>query len=629
MSTSAFQNASQFSTRDVNIDNSQINNYFNADNPRDPLELLLKHTTKEATHESVTYSYAPTCHPGTRKIIKIDIMDFIKGSAKPDSLRLAWLSGPAGAGKSCIQRTVVEECLAEDIPACSFFFGRDSGLDSAHGFVATIAHQLCNIVPRFREAIIKRIPFDPSIFKKALILQTHRLVLDPLRDVYKDQKLGWTQPMVVIVDGLDECRDSAQRLQVIYLLQILTQHPTFPFCVIVSSRPEFDILTAFAGETYGSVTRKFLLHDYDAEEDMLAYLVEEFSRIRRTHPARRRLMKNWPTQQIVELLVKMATGQFILLSTVIRYIENGTDAPDRLLNKVIKVASARMAPPDISDNPFVELDALYTEILQSQSPNVNMSQLRLVLHAIPEIWRIVETNSLLAESIDLELGPSPSMLDAFFGLTITDTVLSNLYALLHVPGNSMKNREDEYIRFYHKSMEDYLRTPGRSGDLFQTEADTIIRFTIASIQNLERWSLSLEYPFQDKAAAFGALYLCIRFGWDSLPTHDFSTSRLEHFTDAELAKVLDFDATILLGWIFLYGRSLWPNPNDMLNHMRPQSSPLDGLRDRWLQPIAEGVKILHTCEVSIIALLEVDYHPKHPPTAAEVVQVQEKMPTDV
>ncbi|KAJ2934068.1 hypothetical protein H1R20_g3028, partial [Candolleomyces eurysporus] len=579
---------------------------FDQNHCSDPLELLLKHTTKEATHESVTYSYAPTCHPGTRKIVKIDIMDFINDSAKPDSLRLAWLSGPAGAGKSCIQRTVVEECLAEDIPACSFFFGRDSGLDSADGFVATIAHQLCNIVPRFREAIIKRIPFDPSIFKKALILQTHRLVLDPLRDVYKDQISGWTRPMVIIVDGLDECRDSAQRLQVIHLLRTLAQHPTFPFCVIVSSRPEIDILTAFSGKIYRSVTRKFFLLDYDADEDILAYLVEEFARIRRTHPARRRLNKNWPTQQLVELLVKMATGQFIFPSTVIRYIENGKDAPDRLLDTVFKLPSARMAPSDISDSPFVELDALYTGILQSTSPAVNISHLRLVLHAIPEFWRAVETNSLLAESIDLELGPSSSMLDTFFGVTITDTVLSNLYALLHVPGNSMKNPHDEYIRFYHKSMEDYLKTPGRSGILFQKEADTIVRFTIASIQNLERWSLSLAYPFQDKGAAFGVLYLCIRFVWDSLPTHDdFSTSRLEHFTDAELAKVLDFDATILLAWIILYRRSLWPNPSDMLNHMRPQNSPLDGLRDRWLQPIAEGVKILHTCEVSIITLLEV------------------------
>jgi hypothetical protein len=193
------------------------------------------------------------------------------------------------------------------------------------------------------------------------------------------------------------------------------------------------------------------------------------------------------------------------------------------------------------------------------------------------------------------------MLDAFFGSTLTDLVLPRLYALLHVPSNGTGTWNTEYIHFYHKSMEDYLKTPHRSGDLFQTEADTVAHFVTASIQNLERWSLSLGSPSEDKSATFSVLYLCIRFGWGSLPTHvDGSTSRLESFTDVELVKVLNFDATILLGWIFLFGRFLWPNPTDMLAHMKPQSSPLEGIRDHWLDPIAEGVKLLHTCEVSVV-----------------------------
>ncbi|RXW16895.1 hypothetical protein EST38_g8949 [Candolleomyces aberdarensis] len=273
MSNSLFQNASQFSTGDFNT-----NNYFSADSADSAraLELLLKHTTKEATHESKTYSYAPTCHPSTRKIIKVDIIDFIKESRKT-LLGLAWLSGPAGAGKSCIQRSIVEECLAEDVFAGSFFFRSDFGRDNADGFVATIAHQLCNGAPHFREALLKKISFDPSIFKKSLIVRVHHLIHSPLEDVYESQE--WTDPKVIIVDGLDECRDSAQRLQVIHLLRILTQHPTFPFCVIVSSRPEFDILAAFAGEPYWSITRKFFLYNYDSNEDLMAYLVEEFTHI--------------------------------------------------------------------------------------------------------------------------------------------------------------------------------------------------------------------------------------------------------------------------------------------------------------------------------------------------------------
>ncbi|KAJ2934067.1 hypothetical protein H1R20_g3029, partial [Candolleomyces eurysporus] len=409
MHQSLFQDAKGVNiTGDFNIDNSRTN-YFSPDSPRArALELLLKHTTKEATHESKTYSYAPTCHPSTRSIIKVDMIDFIKESQKT-FLGLAWLSGPAGAGKSCIQRSIVEECLAQDILAGSFFFGSDFGRDNADGFVATIAHQLCNGAPRFQEALLRKISFDPSVFEKSLIVQVQHLVYGPLEIVYKNRE--WTEPRVIIVDGLDECRDSAQRLQVIHLLRTLTQHPTFPFCVIVSSRPEFDILAAFAEEPYRSITRKFLLYNYDSDEDLMAYLVEEFARIRRAHPV---LDKNWPTQQVLETLVRMASGQFIFVSTVIRYIENCLGPPDLLLDQVLKVVSARKAPQNAPGNPFAELDTLYTQILKL---NVNPSfskHTRAILHAIPEIWRVVETNSLLTTSGDLELGPSTWMLDVFF-----------------------------------------------------------------------------------------------------------------------------------------------------------------------------------------------------------------------
>ncbi|KAJ2918193.1 hypothetical protein MD484_g2234, partial [Candolleomyces efflorescens] len=574
-------NASNFSTGDVSFNiqqNNNIKNYFRADSGKDPLELLLQRTTKETTHESVTYSYAPTCHPSTRGIIKTDIMDFIHDSGKPKYLRL------------------VEECLAGNILAGSFFFGRDFGRDNADGFVATIAHQLCNVVPGFREAILKKISFDPSIFDKSLFVQAQRLIFYSLQGV--TDASSW-KPRVIIVDGLDECRDLGQRSQVISLLRTLTQHPIFPFCVIVSSRPEFDIYTAFAEKPLLSLTRKFLLHNYDSDEDLMTYLVEEFARIRRTHPAWRILNKNWPTKQALETLVRTASGQFIFVSTVIRYVESHFEIPDLLLDQVLKFVSAHEASQSITKNPFAELDTLYTEILQLQVPPTLAKHTRLILHAIPEIWRIVETNSLLTMSGDLKLGPSPGMLDAFFGSTLTELVLPRLYALLHVPNNSTGGLNTEYIHFYHKSMEDYLKTPHRSGDLFQSEADTVARFVTASFRNLERWSLSLGSPSEDKAATFSALYLCIRFGWNTLPPHDDGrTPRPEPSTEVELAKVLNFDPTILLGWIFLFGRFLWPNPNDMLTHMKPQSSPLEGIRDHWLDPIAEGVKLLHTCERS-------------------------------
>jgi hypothetical protein len=185
------------------------------------------------------------------------------------------------------------------------------------------------------------------------------------------------------------------------------------------------------------------------------------------------------------------------------------------------------------------------------------------------------------------------MLDSFFGFTpgTTDIVLSQFHALIHTNGN---------ICFYHKSMEDYLKAPERSGDLFQSDVDTAAHFLLASVKNLQRWSRTLRSPTVDDGAAFGALYLCVRFTWKQLiKEYKLYTPTLDTL-NVELPDILGFDLTILLGWVLLYGQQLWPNPNDMLKHMKPQNASLEGLKDRWLDPIAEGVKILHTCEVSLL-----------------------------
>ncbi|KAJ2928566.1 hypothetical protein H1R20_g8512, partial [Candolleomyces eurysporus] len=600
MSSKLFENARQVSTGDVNIDNSRIINNHISDIPvnwKELLELLLRHTTTEATHESVTYSYTPSCLPGTRTIIINHIEEFIAQAGGPNCLRLAWLSGPAGAGKTCIQRSVAQECLAGTILGGTFFFGRDSGRDSADGLVATLAHQFCSAIPGFREAVLRSIALDLSIFSKSLLVQLQRLIFDPLEDIGESQE--WIQPKAVIVDGLDECRDTAQRKQVIRVLHALTQHSTFPFCVVVSSRPELDILTTFAEEPIWSNMKRFRLHGYASDEDILFYLVDEFSRIRRTHPAGHILPASWPAQEVLEMLVKMASGQFIFVSTIINYVGNGKGHPNILLTNILDAISTPKRPMAALPNPFADLDALYTQILSVSG--INRTHLRLVLHAIPEIWRIVETNSLLTESGGLDLGPSPLMLDTFFGLLpgTTNIILSQLPALIHVPNQHQTDTHGAaYIRFYHKSMEDYLKAPGRSGDLFQSEGDTVAQFTIAAIQNLQRWSHTLDSPSRDSGATFGALYLCLRFTWAHVPTrYDLPKSELEAATDAKLKNILRFDFTILLGWIFLFGRRLWSQPKDMLNHLKPHSSTLVGLRNRWFQPIAKGVEILHTCDV--------------------------------
>ncbi|KAJ2913044.1 hypothetical protein MD484_g7368, partial [Candolleomyces efflorescens] len=572
----AFNRARNFLARDITI-KTHLENHFrgSAGAQKDGfLELLLKHTTKGVTHESATFSYSPRCLPGTRKTIIGDLVQFTirKGTS---SRKLAWLVGPAGGGKTCIHRSVVEICVTTKNLGASYFFARNSNAD---GFVATLCHQLCGAIPSFQESVVLKNSNDLSIFDKSLDIQLQRLIIGPLEETCRAEE--WVQPRVIVVDGLDECRDPDQRLHVIRLLQALSQHPVFPFHVIIASRPNFDILTAFAEEPLVSLTKPFLLHGYEADDDMLMYLVTEFARIRRTHPARCSIPEGWPTREVLELLVKMGSGQFIFAATIIKYIEHRKEHLDILLDSVLKSISAARAPSSKPD-PFAELDALYTTILQTDS-DADRSTLRRILHAIPEFWRVVETSSFLTES-NPNLGPTPHMLDTFLGLKdgTTPIVLSQLYSLIHVPDNSLESQgESQHICFYHKSMEDFLKSPSRSGDLYQGEGDTVAEFVVNSVKHLQRWSSTLGRPSEDQAATFSALYLCIRFTGHRTPAMcDMSPSQLENIT----------------GWIFLYGRHLWPNTNVMIDHCKPRDSGLYGLRTRWLDSIAKGLKMLHNC----------------------------------
>ncbi|KAJ2934069.1 hypothetical protein H1R20_g3021, partial [Candolleomyces eurysporus] len=508
-SYSLFENAHRCSTRDINIGNS-ISNYYGSD------------AQKEATHESATYSYAPKCQPGTRTVVLEDLMKFI-AEADAQSLRLAWLSGPAGGGKTCILRSLAQECLGHNSLAGSFFFSTESARDNADGFIATISHQLCSAILGFQERLLRKIANDPSIFTKSLDIQLQRLVFEPLEEREVQEGTG---PKVLLVDGLDECRDSKQRIHVIRLLQALSENPVYPFVIIVASRPESDIVATFNQEALASIMTPFRLHGYDADEDILAYLTHELERIRTALSAGRGIPEGWPKREALELLVKMASGQFIFAATVIKYVENGKGHPQALLAQVLHYLSQRR--PSSCTNPFAELDALYSMILSVSNPNQPL--LRRLLHAVLEIWRLVETNSLLNESEYPGLGPSTLMLDTFFHLEYgtTHILFSQLGSLVHVPTEAEQWNPNGYIRFHHKSMEDYLKTPERSGHLFRSEADTAADFVIASIQHLQRWSHFLQPPIIDKAATFGALYLCVRFTWDQIPTwYDIATSELE------------------------------------------------------------------------------------------------------
>ncbi|EAU83523.2 hypothetical protein CC1G_04779 [Coprinopsis cinerea okayama7 len=477
----------------------------------DPFDLLHRHRAVQATHKSPLASYAAKCKSGTRKEV---INDIISWTNRSDDTPILWFSGPAGGGKTCIQRDVARQAESSKSLAASYFFSsskRNPGLDSASPFVATIVHQFIYSIPEMKHYVARVLRDRPDIFEESLDVQLEALVLDILPKLSK-QALA-KAPRSLIIDGLDECRDASERQHLLRLLRTLVSNSYIPFRVVVASRPELDIRTTFNTVPLRSVAHHVRLDDYDGTSDIRSYFCDEFTRIRECHPSASSIPDDWPPEEDVELLVAKASSQFIFAATVIRFVDYPKQNPVTLLQHVLSYTSS--VPSSLKggdDNPFSELDALYTMILL---PSVYANPRDSYQIDIPLLRRLLHTIMVMIPP----QGPIPTQshqlfLDKFLSLPpgTTDMTICDLHSLLKVPkphysqshpprdslfsgtGSSSMTPDSEEdwvpltpIQFHHKSMEDYLCSPKRSGILYQSREDTNIQLAECCAFHLMCW----------------------------------------------------------------------------------------------------------------------------------------------
>ncbi|KDR84402.1 hypothetical protein GALMADRAFT_237253 [Galerina marginata CBS 339.88] len=142
-------------------------------------ERLEKQVAANALHNSGEVSARPNCHPGTR----IAILDYLIAWATALTYPhpIIWLHGPAGTGKSAIQRTVAQLLYEKKLLLASFFFFRTAvGRNSAYNFIATISYQLALSIPATRPHIGQAVEMNPIIFSLSLWDQAQALVLSPI-----------------------------------------------------------------------------------------------------------------------------------------------------------------------------------------------------------------------------------------------------------------------------------------------------------------------------------------------------------------------------------------------------------------------------------------------------------------
>ena len=183
-----------------------------------------------------------SCLPGTRT----DVLQEIKTWAEDgnDKRCVFWLSGMAGTGKSTIARTVAREHLAQNQLGTSFFFSRDGGdLGNARKFFTAIAFQLIQRSPGLKPGILKAINEKLDMGTLTLREQWELLILRPLA-LLSPELLQ--QPLLLVVDALDECEGERDVRLILQLLASASTHiPTIRLRVLMTSRPETSIRLGF------------------------------------------------------------------------------------------------------------------------------------------------------------------------------------------------------------------------------------------------------------------------------------------------------------------------------------------------------------------------------------------------
>ncbi|KIK04177.1 hypothetical protein K443DRAFT_431937 [Laccaria amethystina LaAM-08-1] len=403
---------------------------------------LHKLVATTALHNSKERFLQPKCHASTRKRILQRIFNW----AESDSAeRILWLSGSPGAGKSAIAQTIAERCkqnIAEcgeqkvRLAAAFFFFRSSSERNTSARLVATLAYEIILFVPGAKEFITKAIMDDPAIFKKDINSQILHLIIHPLS--LATQEWNSIQQLLIIIDGLDECTDEIEQIDVLSSITNALTTSNLPLRFFITSRPESHIRTRFERTDLQSATVHFVLDmDETTTQDIATYLTTEFSRIRQEHCIHE---TPWPPEDAIQSLAGRASGQFIYASTIIKFLDDRHFHPQERLGVILGTLPHRMF------SPFAEIDLLYTQILDA----VPASKVETILLCLGKIIHFHD---------DYPKGKNLEYLAELFQLKPggIERLLVDLHSVLDV---------ESKVSIRHKSFSDFLMDNARSGKYY-------------------------------------------------------------------------------------------------------------------------------------------------------------------
>ncbi|KAF5344160.1 hypothetical protein D9756_011413 [Leucocoprinus leucothites] len=406
------------------------------------MRLLAENKLSGAETDSFTRDPPPCCHPGTRHTILTLVISWLMDINRKTSL--LWLHGAAGVGKSAVAQTISEYCLdkpQEQWLGAALFLSRTKNQDVPTRIIPSLAYQLAVRFPAYKGIITRLLTNEPSIFDKSLHTQFTKMIIEPLSRL--DSELETSHPIIMLLDGLDECRgDQAQQtlVELIGSFSAIGHALHLPFVWIITSRPEWQIVSAFSKvERLGYLWKEELPIDtFEARGDVANFLRDGFERIR-THYADAFSPKTvWPTKEQFTVIRFYASGLFVFASTVLDFVGDG-EVGDPVLQLDLCLEFFKGTHLSPAGNPLDPLESLYSGILGSIHHKALPTTLQIL-----SVLRFSKA-AFSAQTIANFLGLNQA---TFYGS------LRRLYSVLVIPQPQDAGRTSLQIR--HASFEGFL-----------------------------------------------------------------------------------------------------------------------------------------------------------------------------
>ncbi|KAK0234412.1 hypothetical protein EDD85DRAFT_792463 [Armillaria nabsnona] len=408
---------------------------------------------------------------------------------------MMWCKGLAGTGKSSLMETL-HDLLTADIGGRSrlaaFIRYDHIQYSNASKLITSIAYALGMFDDRIGMAISRVIQTSRSVATMSDPSAQFRLLLrGPLETLPNLVDEG---PLVVIVDGLDEC-DAFDDL-----LAVLAEGfgPKLPFMrLVISSRPVHHIATAFK-ERDGICTLHLDTSSKDVDRDIQFYLERQFATV--GNPAFQAKCKELGA---IERLAARASGLFIWAATVAKFVHS-FPAISRLQSLLATEALATLYRT-----------ALNT--LVSELPGANADVKKYVRNVLGAV--------LVAET-------PPGMTEDILDNLVLDEGSPPSHHIVSMLGSVLSpETEDSPIRSIHKSLNDFLQNRSRCGDEWFVDVPLHRRAIAkrcldASQLFLQKWSPKIDMDiaaipvYISEYALFGAFWYLNAFDESGLELFD-------------------------------------------------------------------------------------------------------------